>query len=109
MLPGRVISPDEANNLVPGCSYLPAQPEKANAASFLLLLRANGVHNAGFEIWHARRLMQRGCRMAHVALPYRCERRPPRLNFGAPVLTSDLAPNLTVLGQVVCDAADVLR
>ncbi len=107
--PSRVVSPDAANNIVPGCYYAPARPA-ADAAPFLLLLHANGVPNWEFEAWHARRLMQHGCRVAHIALPYQLERRPARSDTGAGApAPPDLARTLATLGQAVCDAADVLR
>lgn len=107
--PSRVVSPDALNNRVSGCYYLPAQQKGENAAPFLLLLHANGIRDWGLESWHARRLMQRGCCVAHIALPYQLDRCPPHLNGGATVIASDLVHTLLALEQAVCDAADVLR
>lgn len=105
--PSRVASPDAANNVVPGCYYVPARPGSTRDVPFLLLLHANGVQNWEFEAWHARRLMQRGCRVAHIALPYQLQRRPARLDSGQ-TEPPDLSRTLASLGQAVCDAADVL-
>jgi pimeloyl-ACP methyl ester carboxylesterase len=107
--PSRIVSPDAVNNIVPGRCYLPARSDSAHPAPFLLLLHVNGCQGWGFEAWHASRLVQRGCRVAHIALPYQLERRPERLDFGASVMTPDLPHTLAALGQAVCDAADVLR
>src|SRR5579859_618824 len=107
--PSRVASPDACNNIVPGRYYAPTRSEAAGASPFLLLLHANGCQDWDFEAWHAQRLMQRGCRVAQIALPYHLERRPARLDPRAAVMTPDLPHTLAALGQAVCDAADVLR
>jgi pimeloyl-ACP methyl ester carboxylesterase len=107
--PSRVVSADAVNNIVPGRYYLPARPDAASAAPFLLLLHVNGARDGELESWHAKRLMQRGCRVAQIVTPYQRERRPERLSFGASVMTPDLPHTLAALGQAVCDAADVLR
>lgn len=109
VFPSRIVSPHAANNLVPGRYYVPAQPTSRRAVPFLLLLHTNGSRDWAFEAWHARRLMQHGCSVAHIALPYQMERRPAQVAFNAQVMRSDLSQMLMELGQAVCDAADVLR
>ncbi len=107
--PSRVTSPDAVNNSVPGRYYAPRRSDAAGETPFLLLLHVNGCQSWDLEAWHARRLMQRGCRVAQIALPYHLERRPARLDSRAAVMTPDLPHTLAALGQAVCDAADVLR
>jgi len=108
--PSRVLSQEKVNNIVPGRYYVPAQAATLRAGRFLLLLHANGARRGDFEAWHARRLMQRGCHVAHIALPYQMERRPEQQGADEqPRRPSDLSHLLTELGQAVCDAADVLR
>lgn len=106
--PSRETLPDAENNLVSGRSYIPARPTPGSAAPFLLLLHANGADGA-YEAWHARRLMQRGCRVAHIALPYQMGRRPQHVKASTSILSADVSHTLLLLGQAVCDAADVLR
>ncbi len=107
VFPSRVVSADAQNTMVTGRWYVSSRWQAD--APFLLLLHANGRQDWGFEAWHARRLMQRGCQVAQMALPYHLERRPVWLDPGAAVLTPDLPHTLAALGQAVCDAADVLR
>lgn len=109
VFPSRVISPDEVNNIVPGRYYAPAQAQTLRGGRFLLLLHVNGSRRADFEAWHALRLMQQGCHVAHIALPYQIERRPEQEGQDGHTRPSDLSHLLAELGQAVCDAADVLR
>ncbi len=105
--PSRVTTPDAQNNIVVGWLYTPNTP--APGAPFLLLLHVNGREDFRFEDGHARRLLARGWRVAAMALPYHMQRRPPRLDPGAAVMTPDLLHTLSAVGQAVSDVANVLR
>jgi acetyl esterase/lipase len=107
--PSRVVSPLTENNTVPGRYYVPTQQQAGKDAPFVLLLHASGVRDSAFETWHAQRLMARGCRVAHIALPYQLERRPQQVDASVARTFSDVSHTLAMLGQAVCDAADVLR